>query len=200
MRIQRRGFVGLSRGIKVGLGSFVVAALLIWPSQQAMSRWGLGLVFPLLLVFILVGIVADIVGVAATRAEETPFHARSAKKIKAAGQAIRMIRHADKVAVFCSDFVGDMVGIVSGAAGAAVALRLGTGRVGTASVLAGIMLLAGITALTIGGKAVGKVYAVAEAERVVKTAAEVLFYLEKLTGVRFLVDSRKRQGKGGEGR
>lgn len=97
------------------------------------------------------------VGVAVTAADEKPFHAMAAKKVPGAGKAIWLLRNADKVASFCNDVVGDICGIISGAASAVIAGQIiaeiaQTGR-GNVVQLAMSGLVAG---MTVGGKAAGK--------------------------------------------
>jgi CBS domain containing-hemolysin-like protein len=190
---RRRGSLAL-RGIKVGAAAFVVSALLAWPSQAAMRHWAAYLALPLLLAIVLTGILFDVVGVAATRASEIPFHARSAKGLPGARQAIRMVRQADKVALFCSDVVGDLAGTLSGAAAVAVAVHLFVG--GSRALWAGMLAVAAVTALTIGGKAVGKAYAIRRANAVVGRVARALAWAERLLGREILVGAPKGRWKG----
>jgi hypothetical protein len=78
----------------------------------------------LLFFIILVGIVFDIVGIAATAAQEAPFHARASRRLLGAKKSIWIVRNADKVASFCNDVVGDICGTVSGAVGASIVFSL----------------------------------------------------------------------------
>ena len=61
----------------------------------------------------------DIIGVAVTAAREEPFHAMAVDRVSGAQQAIRLVRHADKVATFTNDMIGDVAGTLSGAVAAA---------------------------------------------------------------------------------
>ena len=55
--------------------------------------------FIILLFIIFIGIIFDLIGMAVTAADEKPFHAKAAKKIPGAKQAIYLVR-ADRVAGF----------------------------------------------------------------------------------------------------
>ena len=57
----------------------------------------------------------DIIGIAATAAEEVPFHSMASKKQDGAKWAIILIRNADRVSSFCNDIIGDICGVLSGA-------------------------------------------------------------------------------------
>ncbi|WDC83794.1 hypothetical protein PL321_14940 [Caloramator sp. mosi_1] len=80
--------------------------------------------FFVLISIIFVGIIFDIIGVAVTAAEEAPFHSLASRKVKGAKTAVKLIRNADKVSNFCNDVIGDICGVVSGAAGAIIISKL----------------------------------------------------------------------------
>src|SRR5699024_1727526 len=84
--------------------------------------WAVGLLVVLLIV--LIGVVFDIIGVAVTAVNLKPFHSMAAKKIHGSKQSIFIARHADRVANFCNDVVGDISGVVSGSAVGVVVLEL----------------------------------------------------------------------------
>ena len=62
----------------------------------------------ILLLFILLGIMFDIIGVAVTAANPKPFNSMAAHRVKGAKEALYLIRNAEKVASFCNDVVGDI--------------------------------------------------------------------------------------------
>jgi CBS domain containing-hemolysin-like protein len=124
-------------------------------SGQMLDGVGYSVSVPLLLLFILLNIVFDIVGMAVATASEKPFHSMSSRRVKGAQEALWLIRRADKVSNFCSDVVGDICGILSGTTSVVVALLvaddLGVSLVITQFIVSGL-----VAALTVGGKAVGK--------------------------------------------
>ena len=61
----------------------------------------------ILLLFIALGILFDIIGVAVTAANPKPFNSMAAHRVKGAKEALYLIRNAEKVASFCNDVVGD---------------------------------------------------------------------------------------------
>ena len=191
---------GIRRGIMVGLGTFLLAVAITFPSGQVMSRAPLYVAFPVLFLLILNGIIFDIIGVAVAVADETPFHAMAAKRIAGAKQAIRLIRNADKVSNFCNDIVGDVSGTISGAAGAAVVaqvvtlLRLGHNKA-TENVLT-IVVIGLVAALTVGGKAVGKGYAISQANYIINQVGRVLFWADRITEAIRPGSKRNRKRRG----
>ena len=77
--------------------------------------------FTILLVIIFIGIIFDIVGVAVTSADEKPFHSMAARKVSGAQEAITLLRNAERVSSICNDVIGDICGVISGSASAAIA-------------------------------------------------------------------------------
>jgi len=138
---RNRRHRSLRSGVTVGAGAFLMAMLISLPSQSAMQGVHLLLALPLLLLIILVGVMFDVLGVAVTAADDTPFHAMSAKKLPGARQALWLLRRADRVASFCNDVVGDLCGTLSGAAAAAIAYRLGGTRAGLDQTILGMAML-----------------------------------------------------------
>ena len=78
----------------------------------------------ILLLFILLGILFDIIGVAVTAANPKPFNSMAAHRVKGAKEALNLIRNAEKVASFCNDVVGDICGIVSGSTATVIVVLL----------------------------------------------------------------------------
>ena len=57
------------------------------------------------LLFILIGVMFDMVGVAVAAADEAPFHSMASQKVKGASLAIKMIKNASKVFIFVWAFI-----------------------------------------------------------------------------------------------
>lgn len=136
--------------------SLVISAVLSYVSNEALQSVGNITAFLILLFFILLGIVFDIVGVAATSATEKEFHSMAAKKVAGAKQAVWLTQNAEKVSSFCNDVVGDISGIMSGATGAVIVSHIAANLGAGAAVLLSLLLTGMISAATIGGKAAGK--------------------------------------------
>ncbi|HHX75067.1 MAG TPA: hypothetical protein GX699_09215 [Firmicutes bacterium] len=133
-----------------------------------------------LVIIIFVGILFDMIGIAATAADEVPLLAKAAKKTPGAREALFLIRHADRVSNFCNDVVGDIAGIISGSLGALLVLRLVAGGFFRESPLISIFLTGIISALTVGGKALGKTFAI---ERSTEIILGVAYLLTKIDAI-----------------
>ena len=145
--------------IKILIMSFTISFGLSFVSQMTIPN--LSLVFGIIvtLLFIGLGILFDIIGVSVTSSDEAVFHSMNSRKVKGASIAVKFKKNADKVASFCNDVIGDICGIVSGAAGTTIAAIV-ISTYDFNPLIVTLTVSATIAALTIGGKAVGKSFAI----------------------------------------
>lgn len=157
--------------------SFLLSVVMSYVSNEALSNANTVLSFAVLFLFIALGILFDMIGVAATSATEKEFHSMAAHKVRGAREAVWMSRNAEKVSSICNDVVGDICGIISGATGALIVANITVG-VHAAMVVAVSLLVTGmISAMTIGGKAAGKGVAIAFSSKVLALCGRVLSLL-----------------------
>ncbi len=176
----------------VSAGSFLLAVLFFWISNLLADKMkSLALSLTFLLVIILVGILADILGVSVTAASEVPLHAKAAKKIPGASEGVFLIRNADRVANLMNDVVGDIAGTVSGALGIALVVQILTRWQELSQPALNMLLTAVIAALTVGGKAVGKRIALTYAEDIVYITGKFLHGVSVVTGKEFTARPRR---------
>ena len=159
--------------VQVFFIAVILSAVLSFASDQALDGAGIGVAFAVLLAFILLGIVFDIIGVSVTAADEKPFHSMAARKTPGAREAIGLIRKADKVSSFCNDVVGDICGIISGSTGAVIVTQL-YAAFGLPSIAMSLAATALTSGLTIGGKALGKSFAIAKSTAVLQLVGRIL--------------------------
>ncbi|MCL6517790.1 hypothetical protein [Alicyclobacillus sp.] len=136
--------------------------------------WYVGAIVVVLIVC--VGALFDMLGVASAAARETPFHAMASKRVFGAKRAITIVRNAEKVSSICSDVVGDIAGVLSGAGALAVAGQLNRALAvtGWQEELTIIVITALVTALTVGAKAIGKTLAIQAPTPIVLYASKLL--------------------------
>ncbi|MEW6065443.1 hypothetical protein P378_00430 [Desulforamulus profundi] len=177
----------------VSIGSFLLAVIFSLLSET-MTRIVQSVLISLsgLLTIILIGIFADIIGTAVTAAQEAPFHAKAAKRVRGAKEGVFLLRNAGKVANICNDVIGDIVGTVSGALGISIVVKIVSNNPGTDAFWANIIMTALIASLTISGKALGKTLALSRANDVIFLVGKVLAYWEKLTGKNLGKKNRSR--------
>lgn len=160
--------------VQVFFIAVVLSAALSLASDQALNGAGLAVAFAVLLAFILLGIVFDIIGVSVTAADEKPFHSMAARKTPGAREALGLIRRADKVSSFCNDVVGDICGIISGSTGAVIVARLQLALDLVPAMVLSLAVTALTSGLTIGGKALGKSFAIAKSTAVLQLVGRFL--------------------------
>ncbi len=163
--------------ITITLISFLLSVFMSYVSNEALSNAGTILSFLVLFLFIFLGIVFDMIGVAATSATEKEFHSMAAHKVRGAREAVWMTRNAEKVSSICNDVVGDICGIVSGATGALIVARITEGLDGARVLLISLLITGMVSSLTIGGKAAGKSIAIAGSRKVLSLCGRVLSVL-----------------------
>ncbi len=173
--VELRGSV--KRGLRVAAFTFIIAFTLSANSQLVLTGLKIPIAaFSLLVLVVLVGIIFDIIGVAVAVADEAPFHARACRKLDGAHQALNLIRNADKVSNFCCDVVGDICGTLSGSLGAAIVFTLPWNN-GSRAWLASALMAGFVAAITVGGKAISKSYAIKEANTVIDRVSKLIFWL-----------------------
>ena len=150
-----------------------LSAALSLASEAVLSGAGLAVALIILCLFILLGIVFDIIGVAVTAADPRPFHSMAAHKVRGAKDSLKLIRNASTVSSVCNDVVGDICGIVSGATGAVIVTQLQNG-LNLQSMLISVGVTSIISGATIGGKALGKPLAINQSTKVVHLAGRIL--------------------------
>lgn len=157
----------------VVLMSVSLSAVLSFLSGTALSGTGYVIAGFVLFLFVALGIVFDMIGVAVTAADPRPFHSMAAHREKGAKEAIRLLNNASRVSSFCNDVVGDICGIVSGSTAAVIVAHI-QNSFHSSSILFSIVITALISGLTIGGKALGKTVAINDCTGVVHRVARIM--------------------------
>lgn len=155
--------------------SFAISMCFGVLSEISLSNAGILVAIVVILVFVFIAIVADMLSVAITACDMKPFRAMASKKVRGAKEAIKLKQNADRVASIFGDIVGDVCGILSGAAGATVASAIITDKiVGFWGIVIASLVSAIIAGITISGKALMKRYSMDHAESIVMKFAKFL--------------------------
>lgn len=152
-------------------------------SDAIMSRSGIVIAFIILLLIIFIGIIFDVIGMAVASAQEKPFHAMAARKVKGAKESIMLLRNAERVSSICNDVVGDICGVVSGSASATIAAQILANFTFSWPDVVSLMMSSLVAALTVGGKAIGKGFAVNSCTEIVYHAGQVIYFLRNIGSV-----------------
>ena len=112
--------------------------------------------------------------------QPTAFHAMASNKIKGAKRAVTLCRNATKLGSIFADVIGDICGIVSGAAGTVLVIFIAAKTDGDIwEIIASIGVSAVIGALTVGGKAICKHFAIKYNKQIVFAFAKFLTVFKK---------------------
>ncbi|KGX90475.1 hypothetical protein [Pontibacillus marinus] len=189
----------LQKSLKFSLGiaviTFVLAAIF-----SVISTFILNDVFYLVgivIVFtiVIIGVLFDMLGIAATAADEVPFHAMAAEKVNGSKEAIIIVRNADRFASFCNDVIGDIAGVISGTAAAIVVLRIaqifGQSDGSTLQFVISVIFTSIVAAVTVGGKAMGKYFAVHSSTDIIFFAARIIALVERKLNINLLPREKK---------
>ncbi len=163
--------------ITIFLVTIFVSALISLISEEVMDGSSIYVAFLILFIIILIGIIFDIIGVSVTSADETPFHAMAARKVPGAKESINLLRKADKVSSICNDVVGDICGVVSGSASATIAAQVLQSFEFSWPRMITLLMSALVAGLTVGGKAIGKTFAVNSSTKIVHSVGKLIYWL-----------------------
>ncbi|MDE6868393.1 MAG: hypothetical protein K2J83_04540 [Clostridia bacterium] len=162
-------------GLGVLVLSFALTVLFSFLTEISVKNSPLYICIIVLVVLWVVNIFCDLLANAIISCKPEAFHAMASKKIKGAKRAVSFCRNATKLSSIFADVIGDICGIVSGAAGAALIVHFAiSGKI--FELIASIGVSAVIGALTVGGKAIFKHFAI-------KYNKQIVFGFAKFTTV-----------------
>jgi len=164
--------------ITITLLAFAISFLFSLISEITLSQVNPLIGIAIVIIFIIIGILFDMIGVAVTAGSEQPLHAMSAKKIKGAKKAVSFKKNADKVSSFCNDVIGDICGIISGSAGVTITAAISE-NYDLNIFWVGLVITSIIASLTIGGKAISKSIAIKNSNKIVYITAKVISIFER---------------------
>ena len=158
-RKKKKELVNYNWIIKITLLTFFISLTFSSISEFVIPNVNLIIGIILVIIFIFLGIIFDMIGVSVTSVDEKPFHSMNSRRVKGADVAVLFKKNADKVSSFCNDVVGDICGIVSGSTGSIIALNIAS-KLEIDKFIVTLLITALIASLTIGGKALGKSFAI----------------------------------------
>ncbi|MEJ8776490.1 hypothetical protein [Pseudogracilibacillus sp. ICA-222130] len=192
----------IKRSIKFSLTiaviTFVLAAIFSSFSSTILPKvsWMIGMI--LVLFFVLIGIFFDMLGIAAAAADQRPLHAMAAEKVTGAREAVLIYKNADKFASFCNDVIGDISGIISGSALAVVIIEIGNlmneSPESPMQLALSIVLTSLIAALTVGGKALGKYFAMNASTNILLMTGKAIYFIQEKMKIN-IFSSKNNQDK-----
>lgn len=153
--IVNRKYVDYKWVITITVLAFLISFLFSFIAELTIPNASMVLAIVLIILFIGIGIIFDMIGIAVTVADISTFNSMATKKVRGARIAVKLIQNASRTSSFCNDVIGDICGIISGSAGVSLAVIFAdTFHLPVFFVT--LFITAMIAAITIGGKALGK--------------------------------------------
>lgn len=139
--------------------SFIISIMFSYVCELFMPSVNIIIGLIIMFSFILLGIIFDILGVSVTSAEVSPYHSMAAKKLRGAILAVKFKKNTSKISTIFCDVIGDISGIVSGSAGVYLSIKISS-LLNLNSLIVSLLVTGVISSITIGGKAIGKSFAI----------------------------------------
>lgn len=165
--------------LKITIITLIIAALFRYLADVATSGSGIFTASLIICLFIIIGIVTDGIAVAVTSCDIAPLSAMASRRVPGSKAALNLVKNADKVSNICSDVVGDICGIISGACSSVVVAKILLSSPGTSELMLTIGLSSVIAALTVGGKAFVKTIAIKYSKEFVMITAKIISVFKK---------------------
>lgn len=166
--------------VTIFLVTILISGTISFVSDIIMESSTMAVAFLILFFIVLLGIVFDIIGMAVATADEKPFHSMAARKVSGAQECIRLLRNAERVSSICNDVVGDICGVVSGSASATIAVQVLRNFDVSWPQLVTLLMSALVAGLTVGGKAIGKTFAINSCTKIVYTVGRIIWWFRNI--------------------
>ena len=160
--------------VKITVISLFLSAFISFLTELTSSAENIAVTVVILLFLIAASIMFDGIGVSVTSCDITPIVSMASKKEYGAKTAMWLVKNNEKVSNVCNDVIGDIFGIISGACGAAIAIRIVTMTDESWEQWTAIAVSAVVSALTIGGKAFLKNIAISKSKEFVLFVARII--------------------------
>ena len=192
-RVEKQSKSQMVWSIKILILSFALSMCFGIVSELVLGVTGIAVAVLVIIVFVSLSIITDMIGVAATACSKEPFMAMCSKKVRGAKEGLMLIRNADKVASLCNDVIGDVCGILSGAAGASIVARITVDfQNANLSILVASLITAFIAGVTIFGKALGKHTAMDNCNSIILRVGKILSLFTKQNKTKKVKDKKDK--------
>ena len=141
--------------ITITILAFIISFIFSFISELTIPNANMIVASILIILFIGIGIIFDMIGIAVTVADIKTFNSMATKRVRGAKLAVKLIQNASRTSSFCNDVIGDICGIISGSAGVSLSVILAN-NFNLPLFWVTLFITALVASLTIGGKALGK--------------------------------------------
>jgi hypothetical protein len=148
-------------------------------SEVIVSRSSVAIAYILIFLLVGVNILFDIIGTSAASCNIETFLSMASRKLRGAKLAVYFAKNASRVSSICCDVIGDICGIVSGAAGSSIIIKQLIEGERNEILVYSILLSSLIAAITVSGKALGKSYAIKNSDNIILKVSRILSVFKK---------------------
>ena len=192
-RVEKQSKSQMVWSIKILILSFALSMCFGIVSELVLGVTGIAVAILVIIVFVSLSIITDMIGVATTSASTEPFRAMASKKVRGAKEALKLLSKADRVSSICCDVIGDVCGILSGAAGASIVVKFALEAESPLSIIIASLVSAVVASMTIFGKSICKKYAIDNSTSIVIKVGKVLSWFTPQNK-----DKNKKQSRKGK--
>lgn len=158
-KIAEKKLIDIKWILTITITAFIISVIFSSLSEIVISSVGTVFSIFLLILVVGVGVLFDMIGISVTVADVKTFNSMASRRVKGATLAVRFIKNAEKLSSFCNDVIGDICGIISGALSSSISVIL-VNRFSLNLLVVTLIVTGLVAALTIGGKALGKSFAI----------------------------------------
>ena len=189
-RIEKQNKSQMVWSIKILILSFALSMCFGIVSELVLGVTGIVVAILVIIVFVSLSIITDMIGVATTSASTEPFRAMASRKVRGAKEALKLLSKADRVSSICCDVIGDVCGILSGAAGASIVVKFAIESESPLSIIIASLVSAIVASMTIFGKSICKKYAIDNSTAIIIKVGKVISWFTPQNK-----DKNKKQNK-----
>ena len=164
--------------LKVLLFTFIITILVSGLSNYISNNTNIIVLIIITVIITIIGILFDMIGTSVLTAKESNFHSMASYKVKGSKKGIKLIKNRSNIASFCNDVIGDICGIISGSMGAMIAIYI-SNKLKIDITISAILISSLLSTITIGGKALGKKYAIKQSDKIILLISNILTKFKK---------------------
>lgn len=159
---------------KLILLTFIITIIFSILSDIVLSNTGIIIGIILISIFIFLGVIFDMIGIAVAGATDKSFHAMASKtKNKSIQTAKKLIKNSSKVSAVCNDVIGDIFNILSGTATVIISESIAN-MYNLNHTITLLIFTSFVAAITIGGKAYGKDIAINNKDSIIIKVSTII--------------------------
>lgn len=165
--------------LKLIITAFIITIFFSILSDFILSKTGLIVGIILIFIFVALGVLFDMIGIAFASSTDKSFHAMASKiRHNSVNTAKKLIKNSAKVSAICNDVIGDICNIMSGTAIVIISENISkTYNLNHTMLL--LITTSFIAAITIGGKAYGKSIAINNKDAIIIKVATIISKIKR---------------------